>query len=131
MLQKEAEQRPAVVPGNSIYGRLAIIARYFCQLQPLVEVGPGSFKPAPKVDSAIVRLIPYRNLPHPAKDIKTLQQVARSALSACRKTLAGLVTVEQLQGLGLNDGLRPENLALANYVAIADTVTDQATPANQ
>jgi 16S rRNA (adenine1518-N6/adenine1519-N6)-dimethyltransferase len=128
MLQKEVVMRLAAGPGDNHYGRLGIMAQYFCRVQPLFEVGPGAFKPAPKVDSAIVRLVPHKELPHPAKDLKTLQAVVRNAFNARRKTLrkalAGLVTIEQLQQLGIDDGLRPENLSLADYVAIADQVVE-------
>ncbi|WP_372964730.1 16S rRNA (adenine(1518)-N(6)/adenine(1519)-N(6))-dimethyltransferase RsmA [Marinobacter sp.] len=128
MLQKEVVQRLAAVPGDNNYGRLGIMAQYFCKVQPLFEVGPGAFRPAPKVDSAIVRLVPHKELPHPAKDLKTLQSVVRTAFNARRKTLrkalAAMVTVDQLQSLGINDGLRPENLSLADYVLIADFLVD-------
>ncbi len=124
MLQKEVVQRMAAVSGDNNYGRLGIMTQYFCKVQPLFEVAPGAFRPAPKVDSAIVRLVPHKQLPHPAKDFTTLQAVVRTAFNARRKTLrkalGSLVTVEQLQALGINDGLRPENLSLADYVSIAD-----------
>jgi 16S rRNA (adenine1518-N6/adenine1519-N6)-dimethyltransferase len=114
------------------------MAQYFCKVQPLFEVGPGAFRPAPKVDSAIVRLVPHATLPHPAKDLSILQSVVRTAFNARRKTLrkalGGLVSVAQLQSLGIDDGLRPENLALADYVAIADLLADDkstAKPANE
>ena len=130
MLQKEVVQRLAAVPGDNNYGRLGIMAQYYCKVQPLFEVGPGAFRPAPKVDSAIVRLVPHKELPHPAKDIKTLQMVVRTAFSARRKTLrkalGGLISADQLQALGINDGLRPENLGLAEYVTIADSLVDNA-----
>ncbi|MDS1311076.1 MULTISPECIES: 16S rRNA (adenine(1518)-N(6)/adenine(1519)-N(6))-dimethyltransferase RsmA [Marinobacter] len=129
MLQKEVVQRMAAVPGDNNYGRLGIMTQYFCKVQPLFEVGPGAFRPAPKVDSAIVRLVPHKELPHPAKDLVTLQAVVRTAFNARRKTLrkalAGMVTLEQLQALGINDGLRPENLSLADYVSIADLLATE------
>lgn len=129
MLQKEVVQRMAAVPGDNNYGRLGIMTQYFCKVQPLFEVGSGAFRPAPKVDSAIVRLVPHRTLPHPAKDLATLQAVVRTAFNARRKTLrkalGGMVSVAQLQNLGINDGLRPENLALADYVAIADLLVEE------
>ncbi|MGO1691633.1 MAG: 16S rRNA (adenine(1518)-N(6)/adenine(1519)-N(6))-dimethyltransferase RsmA [Marinobacter sp.] len=130
MLQKEVVQRMAAVSGDNNYGRLGIMTQYFCKVQPLFEVGPGAFRPAPKVDSAIVRLVPYTELPHPAKDLGTLQAVVRTAFNARRKTLrkalGSLVTVEQLQALGINDGLRPENLSLADYVSIADMLVAES-----
>lgn len=138
MLQKEVVQRLAAGPGDNNYGRLGIMAQYFCRVQPLFEVGPGAFKPAPKVDSAIVRLIPHEVLPHPARDLGMLQQVVRTAFNARRKTLrkglGSLISVEELQTLGINDGLRPENLALPDYVSIADYLTEnrpQAEIANE
>jgi 16S rRNA (adenine1518-N6/adenine1519-N6)-dimethyltransferase len=138
MLQKEVVQRMAAVPGDNNYGRLGIMTQYFCRVQPLFEVGPGAFRPAPKVDSAIVRLVPHKTLPHPAKDLATLQAVVRTAFNARRKTLrkalGGMISVEQLQSLGINDGLRPENLGLADYVAIADLLFEEkgaASPANE
>jgi 16S rRNA (adenine1518-N6/adenine1519-N6)-dimethyltransferase len=138
MLQKEVVQRMAAVPGDNNYGRLGIMTQYFCRVQPLFEVGPGAFRPAPKVDSAIVRLVPHKTLPHPVKDLATLQAVVRTAFNARRKTLrkalGGMVSVEQLQSLGINDGLRPENLGLTDYVAIADLLFEEkgaASPANE
>jgi 16S rRNA (adenine1518-N6/adenine1519-N6)-dimethyltransferase len=134
MLQKEVVQRMAAVPGDNNYGRLGIMTQYFCKVQPLFEVGSGAFRPAPKVDSAIVRLVPHKTLPHPAKDLATLQAVVRTAFNARRKTLrkalGGMVSVEQLQSLGINDGLRPENLSLADYVAIADLLFEEKGTAN-
>lgn len=138
MLQKEVVQRLAAGTGDNNYGRLGIMAQYFCRVQPLFEVGPGAFKPSPRVDSAIVRLIPHETLPHPARDLSMLQQVVRTAFNARRKTLrkalGSLITAEELQTLGINDGLRPENLTLADYVAIADYLTEnrpQAGTANE
>lgn len=129
MLQKEVVQRMAAVSGDNNYGRLGIMTQYFCKVQPLFEVGPGAFRPSPKVDSAIVRLVPHAQLPHPAKDLGTLQAVVRTAFNARRKTLrkalGGLVTIEQLQALGINDGLRPENLSLADFVSIADLLVNE------
>lgn len=126
MLQKEVVQRMAAGPGDNNYGRLGIMTQYFCRVQPLFEVGPGAFRPSPKVDSAIVRLVPHATLPHPARDLGTLQMVVRTAFNARRKTLrkalAGVVTAEELRALGIDDGLRPENLSLEQYVMIADAV---------
>ena len=134
MLQKEVVQRMAAVPGDNNYGRLGIMTQYFCKVQPLFEVGSGAFRPAPKVDSAIVRLVPHGTLPHPARDLTTLQAVVRTAFNARRKTLrkalGGLVSVAQLQSLGINDGLRPENLGLTDYVAIADLLVEEKGTAN-
>jgi 16S rRNA (adenine1518-N6/adenine1519-N6)-dimethyltransferase len=64
MLQKEVVERMSAGAGENNYGRLGIMTQYFCKVQALFVVGPGAFNPAPKVDSAIVRLTPYKELPH-------------------------------------------------------------------
>ncbi|MEN9465506.1 MAG: rRNA methyltransferase [Pseudomonadota bacterium] len=126
MLQKEVVERLAAAPGSGDYGRLSIMAQYYCKVEPLFIVGPGSFNPPPKVDSAIVRLSPYEVLPHPAKDIKMLERVVREAFNMRRKTirntLKNLMNAEQITALGLDTNLRPENLSLADYVRIADAL---------
>lgn len=128
MLQKEVVERLAAVPGNGDYGRLSIMAQYFCRVEPLFVVGPGAFNPPPKVDSAIVRMQPYDVLPFPAKDHKVLEHVVREAFSMRRKTLRNtlkrLIDSETLESIGINTGLRPENLTLEEYVRIADKVSD-------
>jgi len=126
MLQKEVVERLGAVPGNGDYGRLSIMAQYYCKVEPLFIVGPGSFNPPPKVDSAIVRMIPYETLPIQAKDVKTLERVVREAFNMRRKTirntLKNLISADQLAELGIDTGLRPEVLTLQQYVTIADAV---------
>lgn len=134
MLQKEVVDRLASGPGTSDYGRLGIMAQYYCKVEPLFIVGPGSFNPPPKVDSAIVRMSPYDVLPFPAKDTKTLERVVREAFSMRRKTLRNtlknLISAEQLEAIGIDTTLRPERLTLEEYVRIADAVyqLQQAAP---
>lgn len=126
MLQKEVVERLAAAPGSGDYGRLSIMAQYYCKVEPLFIVGPGSFNPPPKVDSAIVRLLPYEVLPHPAKDVKMLERVVREAFNMRRKTirntLKNLMNADQIEALGLDTNLRPENLSLQDYVRIADSL---------
>ncbi len=128
MLQKEVVERLAAGPGSSDYGRLGIMAQYHCRVEPLFIVGPGSFNPPPKVDSAIVRLIPHETLPFPAKDPKTLERVVREAFSMRRKTLRNTlkntIDAEQLSAIGIDVTLRPERITLEQYVRIADAVYD-------
>ncbi|MDX5299677.1 MAG: 16S rRNA (adenine(1518)-N(6)/adenine(1519)-N(6))-dimethyltransferase RsmA [Gammaproteobacteria bacterium] len=132
MLQKEVVERLAAQPGDSAYGRLGIMAQYYCRVQPLFVVGPGAFRPAPKVDSAVVRLVPHAVLPYPARDVRLLERVVRTAFSARRKTLrkalATLVPLELWAQLGIDDGLRPERLSLADFVRIADALVDLPLP---
>ncbi len=126
MLQKEVVERLAAQPGEDHYGRLGIMAQYYCRVEKLFIVPPGAFNPAPKVDSAIVRLIPHTTLPIEAKDQNLLADVVRTAFGQRRKTLRnnmkGLITGEQLEALGIDPGLRPERLSLAQFIAISDAI---------
>jgi 16S rRNA (adenine1518-N6/adenine1519-N6)-dimethyltransferase len=126
MLQKEVVQRLAAAPGTSDYGRLSIMAQYWCRVEPLFIVGPGAFNPPPKVDSAIVRLVPHDDLPFPTKSVSTFQNVVRQAFNMRRKTLRNtlksMITVENIESLDIDAGLRPERLSLEEYVKIADFV---------
>ncbi|KGK00543.1 16S rRNA (adenine(1518)-N(6)/adenine(1519)-N(6))-dimethyltransferase RsmA [Thalassotalea sp. ND16A] len=128
MLQKEVVNRMAAGPDCKAYGRLSIMSQYFCQVMPVMEIGPEAFQPPPKVDSAIVRLIPHKEITYPAKDVKWLERVTREAFNQRRKTIRNsfkkLISVEQLQELGINPGLRPENLSLRDYIDVANYLTD-------
>ena len=94
MLQKEVVERLAAGPGGGDWGRLSIMVQYHCRVEHLFNVGPGAFNPPPKVDSAIVRLVPHDVLPHPAKDHRLLERVVREAFNMRRKTLRN--TLKQL-----------------------------------
>ncbi len=126
MLQKEVVQRMAAGAGENNYGRLSIMVQYFCDVQHLFDVGPEAFHPAPKVDSAIVRLVPHQTLPHPVKDHRTLENIVRTSFSMRRKTLRNnlkkVISSEQLENLGIDPSLRPERLTLAEFAAISDYV---------
>lgn len=128
MLQKEVVNRMAAGPNSKTYGRLSIMCQYFCQVVPVMEIGPEAFQPPPKVDSAIVRLIPHKVIQYPARDVKLLTRVTREAFSQRRKTIRNsfknLISADQLQELGINPGLRPENLSLKDYVDVANYLVD-------
>lgn len=129
MLQKEVVQRLAASPGEKHYGRLGIMTQYYCQVHNLFTVGPGAFKPAPKVDSAIVRLKPYHQLPHPCKDHHKLERIVRDAFSQRRKTVRNTLKqhlqADELITLNIDPSARPEVLTLADYVRIADYLSDR------
>jgi 16S rRNA (adenine1518-N6/adenine1519-N6)-dimethyltransferase len=129
MLQKEVVQRLAATPGGGDYGRLSIMVQYHCRVEHLFNVGPGAFNPPPKVDSAIVRLVPHETLPHPAKDHRVLERVVREAFNQRRKTLRNtlkaLLTSEDIADAGVDGGLRPEQLDLAAFVRLADKLSDK------
>ncbi|WP_252179311.1 16S rRNA (adenine(1518)-N(6)/adenine(1519)-N(6))-dimethyltransferase RsmA [Endozoicomonas sp. 4G] len=124
MLQKEVVERLAAQPGEKHYGRLGIMAQYYCKVDNLFIVGPGCFKPAPKVDSAIVRLEPYKELPYPANDVKLLERVVREAFQQRRKTMRNtlkkLISADELTELSIDPTSRPETVTLPEFVAIAN-----------
>ena len=132
MLQKEVVERLAAEPGGGDWGRLSIMVQYHCRVEHLFNVGPGAFNPAPKVDSAIVRLVPHDVLPHPAQDPRLLETVVRAAFNQRRKTLRntlkGVLDADAIAAAGVEGGLRPEQLDLAAFVRLADQLHQQNQP---
>jgi 16S rRNA (adenine1518-N6/adenine1519-N6)-dimethyltransferase len=98
-----------------------------CTVTPLFDIGPGAFRPPPRVESAFVRLLPESRLPFPIADEGVFNQLLIRAFSRRRKTLRnalkGLVTAAQLEALGIDPGLRPEQVEVAGFAAIANRVT--------
>lgn len=135
MLQKEVVNRLCAAPNSKAYGRLTVMTQYFCQVFPVLEVPPTAFKPAPKVDSAVVRLIPHKTLPVVAKDLKLLNQVCTQAFNQRRKTLRNalspFLTEEEMQSLAIDPNLRAENLTVAEFVAIANFVAEKPCHENR
>ncbi len=129
MLQKEVVERMAAKPGGGDWGRLSIMVQYHCRVEHLFNVGPGSVSPPPKVDSAIVRLTPYAQLPHPAKDVRALDRVVREAFNQRRKTLRNtlknILSAEAITAAGVDGSLRPEQLDITAFVRLADQLSAQ------
>jgi len=124
MLQKEVVERLAAQPGTGQWGRLSVMAQYFCQVEDLFRVPPECFHPRPKVDSAIVRLTPKQALDTPVEDLDHFANILRQAFSQRRKTLRnnlkGVLTQDQLESLHLDPQRRPETLTLAEFVSLAN-----------
>jgi 16S rRNA (adenine1518-N6/adenine1519-N6)-dimethyltransferase len=123
MLQKEVVERLCAEPGDKEYGRLSVMARYYCGMEPLMDVYPESFHPKPKVISSVVRLVPHANKPvSVAPDI--LNRVVVAAFSQRRKTLRNalgtLFSAREIEGLAIDPGTRAERLSLADYGQLAD-----------
>ena len=127
MLQLEVVQRLAAQVGDKNYGRLGLMVQYYCQVQPLFNVPSSAFRPKPKVVSAVVRLVPHERPPSIAKDVDCLKNVIRTAFTKRRKTLKnslkGLISEDKLNQLPINITLRPENLSLAEYILISDSIS--------
>ena len=125
MLQKEVVDRLTAEPGSKDYGRLSVMVQYHCQADYLFFVPPGAFSPPPRVDSAVVRLTPYTALPCPADDPAWLARIVTQAFSqrrkAVRNSLKPLLDGAALENAGIDPGLRPDHLSVADYVTLANT----------
>jgi len=124
MLQKEVVNRLVAGPNSKAFGRLSVMAQYYCNIIPVLEVPPESFTPAPKVDSAVVRLIPHAVIPYPVDDIRILSRITTDAFNKRRKTvrnsLGHLFTAEQMTDLGLDLQMRAENISVEQYCKLAN-----------
>jgi len=130
MLQREVVRRLAAEPGTKAYGRLSVMVQYHCRVEALFEVPPSAFEPAPKVDSALVRLTPHPKLPARADNPEILARLVNLAFQQRRKTLRNalkqLVPGARLEALPVDASLRPEALSVADYVALANALEPPA-----
>lgn len=128
MLQKEVVERMAADPGTKDYGRLSVMLQYHCEVDYLFDVPPEAFEPKPKVDSAVVRLIPHKVSPFAPVAVEQLERLVASAFAMRRKTLnnnlKGIISAEQLTGLGIDGSKRPEQISVSEYVQLAKFVSN-------
>ncbi len=134
MLQREVVDRMAAAPDTEAYGRLSVALQRRFRVERLFRVAPGSFRPPPKVESAIVRLIPRPHDQLVAVDDALFQRIITQAFSARRKTLrnalAGLITERGLEDLQLGADRRPDTLSPEEYLRVAQYLQTQ-TPTDQ
>ena len=121
MLQKEVVDRLCAGPGDSDYGRLSIMAQFFCSMEPLLDVGPESFYPVPKVMSSVVRLVPHETKPV-AVDAGALGRVVTAAFSQRRKTLrnslAAFFNADEIRSVDIDPQVRAETLGLEQFARL-------------
>jgi len=122
MLQKEVVERMVAEPGTKAYSRLSVMLQWRYDMDLMFIVPPTAFDPPPQVDSAIVRMIPKRQMLE--VDGATLEKVVAKAFSQRRKVIrncvAGMFTEAQLVEAGIDPGVRPEAVGLEQYVALAN-----------
>lgn len=127
MLQKEVVDRMAAREGNKSYGRLTIMLGCYLNVEPLFDVPPSAFTPPPKVDSAVVRLTPRNDAHNLPDDPALLKQLVTQAFSQRRKTLRNalkaLAPAAALEAVGIDPGTRAEQLPIAAWVALADSLS--------
>jgi len=122
MLQKEVVDRICAPPGSGTYGRLSVMIQAYFRVTPLFMVSPFAFSPAPRVDSAILRLIPDTRYSRSISDFKHFEILVRSAFSQRRKTLRNtlkkLCNTQQIEAAGIQPTRRAEELSVADFVRL-------------
>jgi 16S rRNA (adenine1518-N6/adenine1519-N6)-dimethyltransferase len=130
MLQKEVVERMAAGPGSKVYGRLSVMLQAYCTVTPLFTVPPGAFRPAPKVDSAVVRLVPRAADAIGINNPRRFADVVRAAFGQRRKTLRnaldGVVDSATLLAADVQPQLRAEQLAVADFIRLANVSVGDA-----
>ena len=128
MLQKEVVDRICATPGSKKYGRLSVMMQYYCATELLFEVPPESFDPAPKVMSAIVKLVPHQQPPVEVNDIGKLNRVVTQAFSQRRKTLRNslkkLIDEDAIIALNIDPALRAEALSLNEFAKLSNQIQE-------
>ena len=131
MLQREVVDRMVSEPSGPEYGRLSVMLQYRFRIERLFDVMPHSFRPAPKVRSAVVRLVPRHARELDAVSDAGLERIVARAFSMRRKTLrntlAGLISADELARLGIDPGRRAQELPLAAFVTIANRLAASGT----
>lgn len=123
MLQREVVERMAAGPGSKSYGRLSVMLAATCRVEALFDIGPGAFRPPPRVWSSIVRLEPWGEPPFTVADRARFAEVVRRAFGQRRKTLrnalSGLVDEAAIRAAGCDPGARAETLPAAAFARLA------------
>jgi len=128
MLQKEVVDRLVAQPGSKQYGRLSVMAAFHCRMERLFTVPPDAFSPPPKVDSAIIRMMPKPLDETMLQRLPRLEEVVRRAFGQRRKTLRnalkGLLEETAINAVGVDPGARAETLGLDQFIALADRLSN-------
>ena len=123
MLQREVVARMAAGPGSKAYGRLSVMLAATCRVEALFDIGPGAFRPPPKVWSSVVRLEPWREPPFAIPDRARFAAVVRHAFGQRRKTLrnalSALMDEAAIRAAGCEPGARAETLPPAAFARLA------------
>lgn len=125
MLQKEVVDRLTAPVGSHHYGRLSVMAQYFCKTIELFIVEAEAFSPPPKVESAVVCLIPQEQT-HLANDLNTFTHIVREAFSYRRKTLRNClkkyISSGLLESINIDPSKRPQELTVEDFVKISNMI---------
>jgi 16S rRNA (adenine1518-N6/adenine1519-N6)-dimethyltransferase len=136
LLQRELVERICAEPGGKVYGRLSVMVQAQCHSEHLFNVGAGAFRPAPRVQSALLRLTPRAQPLVPEQLRAAFARVVERAFSQRRKTLrkslGAMLDARSLAACGVDPGDRPERLDIAAFLAISRALQqNDMTPAEQ
>ena len=124
MVQKEVALRLSASPGDKNYGRLSVMSQLELSCRILFEVPPESFDPPPRVDSAVIRMVPAK-ADRKIDNSERMGRVVKSAFAQRRKTLRNalrdVVTAEQFEIAAINPGHRAETLSVDDFIRLANT----------
>jgi 16S rRNA (adenine1518-N6/adenine1519-N6)-dimethyltransferase len=123
MLQKEVVDRMAAEPGSKVYGRLSVMLQLACRVEPLFDVPPGAFRPPPKVDSSVVRLVPIAPEARHDANPERLHTIVKAAFAQRRKTLGNALRqcmdADAIRQAGVDPKARAETLSPEDFVRLA------------
>lgn len=126
MLQQEVVDRMVAKPHNKDYGRLSVMIQYFCQTEKLFSVPPNAFNPPPKVNSAVVRLIPHEAAALQRADISVFSQVVKLAFQQRRKTIRNslktIINADIFSAANIDPQARAENLSVEDFIKLANLI---------
>lgn len=129
MLQKEVVERMVAAPDTAAYGRLSVALQYRFEMEKVLDVGPDAFYPQPKVDSAVVRMLPRVTREPKATDEALFARIVTTAFSQRRKTLRNtlrnILEMADFEALNIDPGARAETLAVGDFVRIANRLSEQ------
>lgn len=134
MVQNEVATRLIAPPGNSEYGAITAVLNYYGKVNRLFKVSAGSFIPAPKVDSAVIRIDLYKQTPFEIKDEKLFRALIKAAFEMRRKTLMNAVSAklshiekgrlaEALVSLGHPENVRGERLSVEDFAKLSNLLS--------
>ena len=126
MLQREVVDRMVAAPSTAAYGRLSVSLQLDFEMESLFRIGPGAFTPPPKVESAIVRIIPLRVKPFDLRDRDLFAAIVNRAFTQRRKTLRNslkdYLSPEDFAGVDIDPMARAENLSVTDYARISSWI---------
>lgn len=133
MIQNEVAARLVAAPGSSDYGAITAVLGYYGTAKKLFKVTAGNFMPAPKVDSAVVRIDLYYEPVYSPKDERLFRNLIKAAFEMRRKTLLNAlssklpftkeVILEAIRKIGKEDTVRGERLSTQDFVALSDVLS--------